>query len=188
MAKPIASINLLRNERKDTLEHIIDWAVTVGRVLVVVVELVALAAFLYRFGLDNQLEDLNTKIKQEQAIVEFQKKNEDKYRNLQDRLFIASSFAKLGDKNVGMFKDVLSFAPTGMTFTNFAFLNNGLQIEANVTSVTPLSTFISKLKGYPSIETVSINKIENRTTTGVITVGISATFKKQGGINAISGN
>jgi predicted negative regulator of RcsB-dependent stress response len=94
MAKNSASINLLRNDKKETVEHIINWAVTIGRVLVVVVELAALAAFLYRFTLDNQLQDLHSKIKQEQAIIEIQKKNEDTYRNLQDRLSIISSFTK----------------------------------------------------------------------------------------------
>ena len=99
MAKNSASINLLRNNKKDTIEHIINWAVTIGRILVVVVELAALAAFLYRFTLDNQLQDLHSKIKQEQTIIELQKKNEDTYRNLQNRLSLISSFTKNGKKN-----------------------------------------------------------------------------------------
>jgi hypothetical protein len=188
MARNSASVNLLRNEKKETIEHIIDWVLTIGRILIVVVELAALTAFLYRFTLDNQLEDLHTKIKQEQAIIEFQKKNEDTYRNLQDRLSVASSFSKTGEKNVKMIKDIISFAPSGMTFTNAAFFTNGIQVEANVSSVVPLSTFISKLKSYPSIDTVSLNKIENKTSSGVITVGISTTFKEQKGANAISKN
>src|ERR1035437_3785993 len=100
MAKNSASINLLRNDKKETVEHIINWAVTIGRILIVVVELAALAAFLYRFTLDSQLQDLHSKIKQEQTILEVQKKNEDTYRNLQDRLSLISSFSKNGEKNL----------------------------------------------------------------------------------------
>jgi hypothetical protein len=178
MAKNSASINLLRNDKKETFEHIINWAVTVGRILIVVVELAALAAFLYRFTLDNKLQDLHSKIKQEQAIIAFQKTNENTYRNLQDRLSIISSFVKNGDKNLKTFEDILSFAPSGMTFTTVAFSPNAMQIEANVESVASLSTFIAKLRSYSPIETVSLDKIENRTSNAVITVGISTTFKK----------
>jgi hypothetical protein len=188
MAKNSASINLLRNDKKETLEHIMNWAVTIGRILVVVVELAALAAFLYRFTLDNQLQDLHSKIKQEQAIVELQKDNENTYRNLQDRLSIISTFTKNGGKDLKTLKDILSFAPNGMTFTTVTFAPNKMTIEANVTSVISLSSFIGKLRSYSPIATVSLDKIENKTSSSMITVGISTTFKQQGGANAISNN
>jgi Tfp pilus assembly protein PilN len=167
----------LRNNKKDTFEHIINWAVTIGRILVVVVELAALVAFLYRFTLDNQLQDLRSKIKQEQAIIQLQKKNEDTYRNLQDRLSLISSFTKNGHKNLSTFEDILSFAPSGMTFTTVTFSPTEMQVEANVESVSSLSTFIGKLRSYPVVATVSLDKIENKTSNAVITVGISTTFK-----------
>jgi hypothetical protein len=188
MAKNSATINLLRNDKKETIEQVISWTVTIGRVLVIVVELAALAAFLYRFTLDNQLEDLHTKIKQEQAIVAFQKKSEDTYRNLQDRLSVASSYSKSAEESVKIFKDIVSFAPSGMTFTTVAFSSEGMQVEANVNSVIPLSIFINKLKSYPLIDTVSLDKIESKTSGAVITVGMSTTFKGQKGANAISKN
>jgi Tfp pilus assembly protein PilN len=188
MAKNSASINLLRNDNKETFEHIINWAVTIGRILVVVVELAALAAFLYRFTLDNQLQDLHSKIQQEQAIIEIQKTNEDTYRNLQDRLSVISSFAKSGTTDLKTFKDILSFAPNGMTFTTVTFSPDSMHIEANLESVTPLSSFISSLRAYPLINTISLDKIENKTSNSVINVGISTTFKQQGGTNAISNN
>lgn len=188
MAKFSASINLLRNERKETFEHIIDWAVTIGRILVIVVELAALAAFLYRFTLDNQLQDLQTKIKQKQAIVAYQKSSEDTYKNLQQRLSVAASFGKVGQQDLKILKDVLSFAPDGFAFTTVAFAPDRMQVEANVNSIIPLSIFINKLRSYSLIDTVSLDKIENKTSTSVITVGISTTFKQQGGTNANSNN
>lgn len=188
MAKDSASINLLRNNRKETVEQIINWTVTIGRVLVIVVELAALAAFLYRFTLDNQLEDLHTKIQQEQAIVAFQKKSEDTYRNLQDRLSLAASYSNNAEQNVKIFKDIVSFAPSGMTFTTVTFSTDGIHIEANVNSVIPLSIFIGKLKSYSLINTISLDSIESKPSNAVISVGISATFKTQKGANAISNN
>ena len=187
MAKNLASINLLRNDKNETIEQAINWTVTIGRILVITVELVALAAFLYRFTLDNQLANLRTTIKQEQAIVAYQKQSEDTYRNLQNRLAVASSYSQSAGNSVKIFKDVISFAPNGLTFTTVGLSSGGINIEANVDSVIPLSVFIDKLRSYPPIDTVSLDKIESKTASDIISVSISTTFKG-GGTNAISNN
>src|SRR5438128_12279204 len=132
MAKRSASINLLKSSKNDTLEQIINWALTVGRALVIVVELIALGAFLYRFTLDRQLIDLHTTIKQKQAIVAYLKDSEATYRNLQDRLTIASSFSNLGASQIKILTDVVGFAPAGLNFNEISFNETSLRIEANV--------------------------------------------------------
>ncbi|HYM64921.1 MAG TPA: hypothetical protein VES68_00325 [Candidatus Sulfotelmatobacter sp.] len=188
MVKKSTSINLLKNEKNQTINQILNWALGIGRVLIIIVELVALAAFLYRFVLDNQIQDIQTKIKQEQIIVTSQKKNEDTYRNLQERLSVISSFASQSTNTVRILKDIIGFAPLGMNFTNVSLSDTGLRLEANVSSVYPLAVFINSLKKYPLIETISINKIENKTASAYISVSISITFKGNGGINASTSN
>jgi Tfp pilus assembly protein PilN len=183
MAKFSVSINLLENKVK-TLDLIVSWALTIGRALVIVVELVALGAFLYRFSLDNQLQDLRSKIKQEQAIVVYQKDSESKYRNLQDRLALISSVSKDSTKNLKIFKDIVALAPNGFTFKSLDLSEEKVQLEASVNSVIALSGFIDRLKAYAPVDSISLDKIQNDTANATITVGITAIFKKQGGINA----
>jgi len=184
MARSFRSINLLGNNRQELVEQITNWAVTIGRGLVIVIEVVALVAFLYRFSLDGQLQDLQTKIKQEQAIVLFQKDNENTYRNLQERLSIASLFLTSANKEQKVFEDIISFAPAGISFSNISLSPDGIQIQADANSVSSLSTFINKLRAYSSISSVSLDKIENKTSSAVITFGISASLKQKGGTNA----
>ncbi len=189
MAKDSASINLLKNDKNGIVERTINWALTVGRVLIIVTELIALGAFLYRFGLDQQLVDLRSKIKQEQTIVALQKQNEDTYRNLQDRLSVVSLADASMQKNSKIIKDVLGFTPVGMSFTNFTFTSDLLRIQANVNSVDALSSFVTSLKKYPEVSDVSLDKIENKTSNAAITVSITANLKKQqGGLNEASNN
>jgi Tfp pilus assembly protein PilN len=185
MAKFSASINLLENKNK-TLDLIVSWALTIGRALVILVELVALGAFLYRFSLDNQLQDLRTKVKQQQAIVAYQSASESKYRNLQDRLTLISSVSKNSIQDLKIFKDIIALAPGGFTFTTLDLTVEQAHIEASVNSVSALSDFINKLKAYSSINSVSLDKIQNDTAKGTITAGITANFKGQGGVNAIT--
>ena len=189
MAKTFTSINLLKNNKNGLLERAMNWSLTVGRILIIVTELIALVAFLYRFGLDQQLIDLHSKIKQEQQIVALQQQNEDTYRNLQDRLAVASLSSTTTMANIKIIKDVISLAPIGMTFTNFSFTGDTMTIQANVNSVTALSLFITSLKRYPQVESVSLDKIENKTADAAISISISANLiKQQGGLNEVTGN
>lgn len=186
MAKRTISINLVKTDRNQTLNQVINWALGAGRVLIIAVEMIAIIAFLYRFILDSQIRDLNDKIKQEQAIVLQQKKNEDTYVNLQERLSLASSFSNQAPTNIKIFKDIINFAPVGLTFTNITFIESGIRIGVSVNSVYPLSNFVNSLKSYPKIDTVSIDKIENKTANAVINVSISITLKKEANANSVN--
>lgn len=178
MAKKAPDINLLKTGKVNILEQLFNWAVKVGRVIVIIVELVALSAFLYRFSLDRELIDLHSKIKQEQAIVEFFKENETVYRSLQDRLLTASTFSDQSSKKVGMLNDLIGFAPYGIIFNNLTLSEDKIKISASTNSVTALSSFVDSLKKYPSIKGLSVDKIENKPASSLITFGLSADIKQ----------
>lgn len=188
MAKKSATINLLKNNSNNTVNQIVNWALTIGKALIIIVEVIALTALIYRFVLDAQLRDINSKIVQEKAILDSQKENEDKFRNLQDRLALETSIINQGKDKMKIIKDIISFTPVGMTLTNINSSTDGIKIDTNVNSVFPLSAFINSLRGYSKTESVSIDKIENKTASAVISAGISVSIKKQGGINANPGN
>jgi hypothetical protein len=44
MAKKSASINLIKTDRKETIDHVVNWALTIGRALIILVEVIALSA------------------------------------------------------------------------------------------------------------------------------------------------
>lgn len=176
MQKKSASINLLKRQTS-LIDRFVNWALTVGRLLVILTEIVALSAFIYRFSLDRQLIDLHSKITQEQAIVNYLKDNEKTYRNLQDRLAIATTYSTLGANRFKVFSDIAGFTPKGMSFNNFSLYENRIRIEANADSVSSLSTFVNSIKNYPAIDTVSIDKIENKPASAIITISITAILK-----------
>jgi len=173
------SINLLGNRRGSIFDKFIDWALTIGRLVVILTEVIALSAFLYRFTLDRQLIDLHSKIKQEEAIVGYLKDREETYRNLQDRLSVISTFSDSGEKKVKLFSDIVEFAPAGMTFNELVLTENYVKISANFQFVPSLTTFVNSLKNYSSIGNVSIEKIENKLSNALITVSITANLKEQ---------
>lgn len=176
MQKKSASINLLKKQTS-IIDRFINWALTIGRLVVILTEIIALSAFIYRFSLDRQLIDLHTKITQEQAIVNYLKDNEATYRNLQDRLILANNYSVLGTNRLKIFNDITSFATNGVAFNSISLYEDRVKIEANVDSVYSLNTFVNSIKNYPSVDSVSIEKIENKPSNAVIIINMTATLK-----------
>lgn len=176
--KPL-SVNLLRDKQTHIFDTVVNWALTIGRAVVILTEFVALAAFLYRFVLDAQIIDLRDKIKGQSAIANAFAPAEKKFRNLQDRLALAKIKSAQGMDNYQFFTEVLAMAPNDVRFNSVSMLTDKLRIEANVQSVGAFSSFVANLKKNSLVKSVSIDKIENRTANSKITASITVTLKKQ---------
>lgn len=174
-----ASINLVKGTSNNFFNKFIDWALTIGRLLIIITEIVALSSFLYRFTLDRQIIDLHSKIRQQESLVSFFASKEDMYRNLQGRLEVASNFSSIGQDRIKNFKDVTSFAPLDMTFSNITVTEKSIDINASFQSASSLKTFINSLREYPPIQDVSINKIENRLSNAQIITAVTASLKSK---------
>ncbi len=176
-------INLVK-KRVSFTDKFLSWALSAGRVVIIITEIIALSVFLYRFFLDRQLIDLHTKIKQQQAIIAFSKTNEDKYRNLQDRLFVSARFSKLGQDEVKILKDIIALSPADATLDNITNSDTNVKINARFSQISTLGTFVDSLKSYPGIAGISVDKIENIPSTSLITVSVTATLKPNKNSNA----
>lgn len=175
MASTPAQINLFKNKEIPFFDKFINWTLNIGRLIVIATEIIAIAAFIYRFSLDERLSNLKSSIKQKQAFVALFKNDENKYRNLQDRLSLIAEFANKGNKTYKIFQDIIGFTPQDIKFNNLALTNDRIYINLNVVSTSSLSNFINKLKNYSGIKVVSIDNIENKALTGLV-VSVTALF------------
>lgn len=177
MAKKSPSINLLKDQGS-LVDRFVNWSLSVGRVVVIVTEVIALLAFLYRFSLDRQLIDIHSKIRQEQAVLGYLKENENTYRNLQNRITLSAKFTKEGKEKIQTLKDLVTFAQNSVSFNNITIQEDKIRIDANGSSVNSVSDFVKRLKEYQKVSTVIIDKIENRPSAASINVSITAVLKK----------
>lgn len=173
------SINLV-GENLGFFDRFITWALTIGRVVVILTELVALSAFLYRFSLDRQLIDIHSKIKQEQAVVDYQKDYEKTFRDIQNRISLTSNFGAAAEGKVKMLNDIISFAPSGMAFNSIYLQEDRMRLSITSSSISAISNFIKQLKSYPKIANVIVEKIEDRTSSASITMSVTAMLKTYG--------
>lgn len=175
MVRKSPSINLVKST-VNILDRIVNWALSAGRVIVILTEIIALGAFLYRFSLDRQLIDIRSRIKQEQSVVNYLKDNENTYRNLQSRLTLSSTFAKEEESQVGILKDVVGFA-NNITFNTITISSDRIKIDAASNQVASLSDFVNALKKYSKIKSVLIDKVENRTSSASVNISLTANLK-----------
>lgn len=173
MSNELPTINLFKGRGISFLDKFLTWALTAGRVVVILTEGIALAAFVYRFSLDAKLVNLHDEIKQQKFVIASLKTDEEKYRNLQNKLGVIDSLTKNEQEPVKIFSDIISLAPSDLTINSYNFSEDHIELQATVASLSSLGKFITEIKDYPKIDSVSLDNIENRTTTGEITITLT---------------
>ena len=171
-----APINLIKKKETAFVDKFINWTLSIGRLIVIVTEIIAISAFLYRFSLDEKLVAIHDEIEQKQKQLSLFKKDEENFRNFQDRLSLASKFSKEGTRTFKTFQDIVSFTPEDLRFNELTLKKNQTTIDLSVISIPSLTQFVNSLKSYPNTKSVSVDNIENNPEAG-LTVAITAVFK-----------
>lgn len=156
------SINLLKPEEKSFFERFLSWTLTVGRVLVIITEAVALLAFLYRFGLDMQIVDLKDDIEPLQRYIDSKKDKEEKFRDLHDRLQLVKKYDSSASNTNNLFQKIINQARGKLVFNSIAITGEGLLIDATANSTSAMTAFVNSLKTNPDIKGISIDSVKNK--------------------------
>lgn len=174
MAEKTKSINLLPQKGEGFLDVFLGWALTVGRLLIILTETLALSVFLYRFSLDMKIVDLHDQIKNKSSIVAAFKNTEATVRDLQTRLAFAQKLDEASSMTPNALSDIVDMGRGKVTFRKILFSADSVEIDVQATNSSALSAFVNSLKAYRGITSVSINNVENKTTSAFIRMSISA--------------
>jgi len=134
----------------------LNWFLTVGRHLIVAVEVIAIAAFLARFILDKNLADLNTAIKEKESEIQSFGNLENDFRSLQERLKIIRH-SKDNQLPAGKVLAVFSeITPTDISFNNLSLKNKDLTFEAVSGSEASLAVFLNEMQKNKQFEEINL--------------------------------
>jgi len=176
MPNNLPSINLVKNKQIPLFDKFMNWTLTIGRLIIIITEVVAVSAFVYRFSLDEKLVDLRSAIKQQQNIISVLKNDENKYRNLQDRIALASTFSTKATNSNQTITDIVSLIPNQVKINDLILNKDRINISVDVVSVSSLEDFIDSLRSYPNIKSISVDNIENKPSVG-LSVDITTMLK-----------
>jgi len=168
------TINLLRSTQARFWDKFLQWALTVGRFLIILTETIALSAFVYRFTLDRQIVDLADSIKEKQTILSFYKDAEPKYRNLQERLAFVEKTATSEDPKTVLLQKFVALAQGYVSFQSLSISEKTVEMEASTTSTAALSVFLRRVKSLPQVRSITISRVENKAANGIVIVTLSA--------------
>lgn len=177
MAKDIYSINLIPNKNGGLVDQFLAWALTIGRLLIIVVETLALSVFLYRFSIDRKIIDLNDAIKNQSIYVTQLRSIEDTSRNLHSRLSLVKTIESESNKTTSLFSDVIEMGRGQVSFKNLVVSRETINVVVQAQQSNKLNAFVNKLKTHPEIDTVSVDSIENKISNAIIIANISVTLK-----------
>ncbi|MBI4028999.1 MAG: PilN domain-containing protein [Candidatus Blackburnbacteria bacterium] len=147
MAAP-KKINLILKEgfENSTVGKVLTWSLSVGRVIVILTELVVILAFLSRFWLDKTLTDLNESNTSKRKQIEASANFEANFRSIQDRLKNYQKYASKTNDDTLVAK-IASLLPSDVTLTKINLSNKDFQISGVSLSEAGLSGFMKGLSG-----------------------------------------
>src|SRR3989338_10839616 len=146
MAALSFEINLLPKSKweKGFVGKLLFWALNVGRYVVVFTKLIVIGAFLFRFGLDKRLTDLNFEINQKKNAVMTYGDLESKWRRLQDQL---EAVAKVQVEAVNaneVLNAISQITPLDTSYTTITLNAKNVVLEGQTLSNVGLAPLLNK--------------------------------------------
>ena len=164
---PHVNINLVGKPKVSFVENFLKWAVSAGKIIIIVTELIAVSALIYRFTLDRKIIDLHDQIKKSQLFVEAQGTKEKDYRSIQGRLASIKDIDQKTQQKIKIMNDILSVISTGaFSSTNLTVTEGNINIKGVAFSVFPISNFVDTLKKNPNVTSISLEDLAS-TSNGV---------------------
>ncbi len=142
----------------------IKWLISYGRFIVIAVEIIVVTAFVFRFKLDANLDNLKRKINNEKPFIEGLSADEALIKQSQFRLTTISSKYKEMDNWAEIFPTISKHVPAQVRFTSVSLEKDekskiGFKINGKSKSNIDLSNFINNLKKDEKLKNINLETV-----------------------------
>jgi Tfp pilus assembly protein PilN len=181
MKKPAAiRVNLLPKDPflNTPLGKLLQWALSVGRYLVIFTELVVIVSFASRFTIDRQITDLNTAILQKQIIIQSYGDLEQNVRSAQKKI---DSYLQIEQQEnvTDIFPVLTAVTPPDVTLSDLEMRPGRVNLTGTTPSNLSLGIFLNNLQVSGRFNDVTVERLgtAKETNTG-LGFKVEATVKK----------
>ncbi len=162
-----------------TTGRILAWLLSTFRVIVIITEIIVMAAFISRFWFDTKVTDLSDEIKEKTAILSSYSNFEKEFKDTQTRLKIFSDFTKDEDMLPKTLNTITSFLPTDLFLTSLSLSENSLELLGSTPNERSIQQFITNLYSTEQFEEINIVDLQsNIKTENLLDFKITAKLKK----------
>ncbi|OGG09015.1 hypothetical protein A2154_04210 [Candidatus Gottesmanbacteria bacterium RBG_16_43_7] len=163
------SVNLLGTDGEDSpINRIVNWAITIGRYIMITTEIVVLLAFVSRFSLDRKLTDLNESIEQKKVIIEANRQFEQDFKSLQSDLNQVDDIMKKQVKPLTLLTSVKTLLPPDAYLENLSINNNTVSANVTIGTTDSFAVFINNLQAIGLFEDIQLNEIKKNPLKGIV--------------------
>ena len=158
---------------KTPLGKFLKWALTYGRYIIVITELIVLAAFLSRFKLDRDLSDLSDNIVRKVKIVEASAPFENKVRHLQSRLNLIAGIIDKTGRPSEYLQFLTSSLPQGISLVSLKLVDSKIVLSGTTTSESGIATLVSTFSKDSRVKSLSLDAVSKDAKTNLLTFSVS---------------
>lgn len=175
-AKKTLRVNLAPKDEFEAsiIGRILKWALTAGKSIVILTEFVVILAFLSRFKLDMDLNDLNEIIVQKQAIVE---SYADVEREMRQLVKLSEVAADGVEKSIGardFIASITARVPREVTFESMEVAKDFVAIKGGASTEAGLAAFLNSIRLDERFNSVAVGEIQFNQRRGVIEFSVVA--------------
>lgn len=159
---PTPELNLLSgNDYVDQSQgKVLHWALTWGKRIVVLTELVVICAFLSRFWLDTTVTDLNEQLTQKKSIVKASSESEKRFRLLQTRMENATKIENTVSV-LSVYDLTQSLIPSGVILTQLNVSRKDIALTGSATEPV-LAQLVNSFKQSKEFTDLSVDRISKK--------------------------
>ncbi|MDO8452342.1 MAG: PilN domain-containing protein [bacterium] len=154
-------INLLFKEgfQHTTSGRVLTWAISAGRVIVILTEVVVISAFLSRFWLDRTLTNLNEDNAAKKAQVELSQNFENDFREAQTRLVAYKIISTKNFTASGAVEEMSQYLPEDIVLTSIAVNAENVEIKGKAFTDGGLAILLKGVNDSPNYKNVGLADI-----------------------------
>lgn len=161
-------MNLLPKDsfEKSVLGKVMEWALGVGKWIVIVTQLVVVGAFLMRFGLDRKLTNVRNDMQKEVDIILSYKELENDFVLAQKRISFIAPVVKRQAFLVSIVDELARSTPLDVWYERITINPASISLTGNANSIAGFSRFLNTIKRNGFFESIKIGNIESGTEKG----------------------
>lgn len=163
-------VNLLPKEIFDETYtgQFFQWALTYGRYIIIITQIVVLGVFFARFRLDRENVDLKESIQQKQALISSVKDVENEVRNIQERLLQIKKIESTQYVPLSVLNFLQDVTPTAIFYKHIKISSGQLSLSGSGNNLHTLSGLLFQLKKSGRFSEITLDDIQRKPDGSVI--------------------
>lgn len=155
-------VNLLPVDRFEysRVGRFLKWALSIGRRVVMLTELVVIAAFLSRFWFDRSLVNLREQRIQKEAVVDSYDTVLQTFLKTQSQLSAIRNILNSQYNVAGRLTDIQSSTPEGVDYEEIDVSSRSATVRGTASAGPVLSGLLSRLQQTPGVSKVTVKLLE----------------------------